>query len=106
MADGVVDQVLQHALHQGDVAANEREIGTDARLECDAALLRAKLELLHDVLNQLRHRERLDLDRRDLRVELRQLEQLFHELPQPLAMFARDLDEPPLLLRRQLAFLQ
>src|SRR6266849_1901844 len=73
---------------------------TDARLERDAALLRAKLELLNDVLNQLRHRERLDFDRRDLRVELRQLEQLFDELPQPLAMFARDFDEPPLLLRR------
>ena len=45
MSNGVLDQVLEHALHERDVAAHEREIGTDACFQRNAALLRAKLKL-------------------------------------------------------------
>src|SRR5207237_10618102 len=105
MSNGVLDQVLEHALHERDVAAHEREIGTDACFQRNAALLRAKLKLLHDILDELRNRERLDFDRRHLRVELGEFEQLVDEFAEAFAVSAGDLDESALLVGGELPFL-
>jgi hypothetical protein len=53
VAQRVLDQVLEHALHHADVALDERKVGGGAGLEPHAPLGGAQMELLDDVLDEL-----------------------------------------------------
>ncbi len=53
VGEGVVDEIVEHALHQRDIRGNQGQIRIQLHGQRDLALAGLELELLHHVLNQL-----------------------------------------------------
>ena len=86
MRERVVDQVLEHALDEGDVRLDHRQPLAGVDVDGRATVLRLQLELLRDVADELGQRDRLAFGGLLARIELRKLEQVPDEAAQPLAL--------------------
>ena len=79
MADGVVDEVVQHAVDHGDVGVHLNGLGRGFGAQGDALLLRRQFVIEHGILHQLHHRETLPLRFYRAGLQSRELEQLADE---------------------------
>ena len=100
VAQCVLDEIAQNALHQPDIGEHERQIGTYRSLQLNALVRSGELEFLDDILHEVLERERLGRDDHLSRIELRQIEEPSDEPAQLLRLLERDLEIVALLLDR------
>ena len=74
VADAVVEQVLEHARDEADVADNQRQIDCRSMLHRDPAALRDQLEIREHVLDEIVRGERFGSKLHDIGLEPGELE--------------------------------
>ncbi|MNT14579.1 hypothetical protein D3C72_1495920 [compost metagenome] len=106
MPQRVVEQVGQHALHQTEIGAYQRQTRRELSMQALPACLRGQFEFLQHVLQQFRQREYFPLQPHFTVLQPRQFEQCPGKTTDLGALRQRDTKIATALLRRQRGFLQ